>query len=343
MEQTKMTMDTDIDPQSIYYAAETAPLENESKEEQRISRVLGKYHRDLRETVQRSFKQWNQTIREALRSETALKFVSAGERQFVPVKIRDGLPIPFRKIIREYDDTWWELYLNRKRLENTLNGLLFLKENYERIVQFDPKYSKVARNTEITNTIELVNGLMNLKQPEEMDEKDDLKEKIKRIRQDILGAYFFRIPEIHIYWMVIGILANILGVSVDGLTFVVLTHELSHAYSHRGLDIDGHIWETEAFGRSDIHIIEGLAQFYTSQICDRFQERFPLGKEAFEKLLEMQPEPYTDFKKWFNNDKKAGEPVRYSMIQVRKHLIMEYTQFSIVLNKAKKDIRERSR
>ena len=338
-----MTMDSNFGSPSIYYAAERAPLEHESKEEHRISRVLGKYHSNLRETVQRSFKQWNQAIREALRSETALKFVSAGERQSIPVKIRDGLPIPFRKIVREYDDIWWELYLNRKRLEKTLNGLVFLKDNYERIVQFDPKYSEVARDAEISSTIELVKRLVDLKRPEEMDEKDDLIDKIKRIRQDILGAYFFKIPEIHIYWMVIGILANLFGISVEGLTFVVLAHELSHAYSHRGLDIDGDMWETEAFARSDIHMIEGLAQFYTSQVCDRFKERFPSGKAAFEQLLEIQPEPYTDFNNWFDGGRKTGEPVRYSMIQARKHHIREYSQFCNVLKTAKIEIRERPR
>ena len=39
--------------------------------------------------------------------------------------------------------------------------------------------------------------------------------------------------------MVIGLISGILGVSVEALTIVTLIHELSHAYSHLGYDIDG--------------------------------------------------------------------------------------------------------
>ena len=72
--------------------------------------------------------------------------------------------------------------------------------------------------------------------------------------QDILGAYFFRVPAISVYWMVIGIMSGVLGVSVEALTIVVATHELAHAYSHLGRDIDGGRWETEAFARADASV-----------------------------------------------------------------------------------------
>jgi hypothetical protein len=62
---------------------------------------------------------------------------------------------------------------------------------------------------------------------------------------------------------VIGITARALGVSPDALTIVVLAHELAHAYAHLGRDIDNERWETEQFAKSDIDIVEGLAQFYT--------------------------------------------------------------------------------
>ena len=35
-------------------------------------------------------------------------------------------------------------------------------------------------------------------------EKDALLNQIKSIEDDILGAYFFKIPVVHLYWMVIG-------------------------------------------------------------------------------------------------------------------------------------------
>jgi len=52
-----------------------------------------------------------------------------------------------------------------------------------------------------------------------------------------------------------------LDVSVDGLTIVVLTHELVHAYTQLENDIDNEQWETGAFAAADLKVVEGLAQF----------------------------------------------------------------------------------
>ncbi len=68
--------------------------------------------------------------------------------------------------------------------------------------------------------------------------KQEVQARIKGIHQDILGAYFFRVPAISVYWMVIGIMSGVLGVPVDGFAIVVATHELAHAYSHLGRDIE---------------------------------------------------------------------------------------------------------
>jgi hypothetical protein len=86
-------------------------------------------------------------------------------------------------------------------------------------------------------------------------------EKIIGIDEDVLGAYFFRVPEIRLYWVVIGITARALGVPPDALTIVVLAHELAHAYTHLGRDIDNERWDTERFAKSDLDIVEGLAQY----------------------------------------------------------------------------------
>jgi hypothetical protein len=63
----------------------------------------------------------------------------------------------------------------------------------------------------------------------------------------VLGAYFFRIPQIRLYWVVIGIAARTLGVAVEALTIVVLAHELARAYTHLGRDIDNERWDTGHF------------------------------------------------------------------------------------------------
>ena len=71
--------------------------------------------------------------------------------------------------------------------------------------------------------------------------------------------HFFKVPEIRLYWMAIALVAQMLAAPLDALTVVVLTHELAHAYSHLGRDIDGRRWETDAFAKTDLSIAEGIA------------------------------------------------------------------------------------
>lgn len=146
-------------------------------------------------------------------------------------------------------------------------------------------------------------------------EKLSLIERIRNINEDILGAYFFRRPKIYVYLMVIGLVAALLQVQVEALTIVVLAHELAHAYTHLGKDIDGQQWDTEAFAKSSLSIVEGLAQFYTEVVCRRLSERQPDAFAAYKKLLAMQSGPYVVHKEWVQDDQRAGEVVRISMIQ----------------------------
>jgi hypothetical protein len=50
--------------------------------------------------------------------------------------------------------------------------------------------------------------------------------KLSQIHDDVFGAYFFRAPEIHIYWMAIGLVCATLKVDAESLTVVVVLHEL---------------------------------------------------------------------------------------------------------------------
>jgi hypothetical protein len=152
-----------------------------------------------------------------------------------------------------------------------------------------------------------------------------LSDVIREIREDVFGAYFFNVPVIQIYWMPIGLFAAILDVSIEDFSFVVLAHELAHAYTHVGLDIDGVQWETKEFARADKMIVEGLAQFYTESICNKYATRQPGILKAFNKLLEKQSEPYTDFRNW--GKQHASEIVRFSMIAARSNNIREYQNF----------------
>ena len=57
-----------------------------------------------------------------------------------------------------------------------------------------------------------------------------------------------------------------MGCKVEDLTMVVPVHELAHAYTQLGADIEGRRWAVNAFARADIELKEGLAQYYMRQI-----------------------------------------------------------------------------
>ena len=93
-------------------------------------------------------------------------------------------------------------------------------------------------------------------------------------------------------------MAGVLGITAESLTVVVATHELAHAYSHLGRDIDGKKWETEAFARADLNIVEGIAQFYTEVGGRKMETRNPAVLPAYEKLTEIQQGPYRVHEEW---------------------------------------------
>src|SRR5690606_22172982 len=96
-----------------------------------------------------------------------------------------------------------------------------------------------------------------------------------------------------------------------------LAHELAHAYSHLGRDIDNERWDTELFASTDPHIVEGLAQFYTQAVCTLLEPRFPAARMAYEALLAKQRGTYKEHLKWVDNDERGGEIVRVAMIECR--------------------------
>ena len=137
--------------------------------------------------------------------------------------------------------------------------------------------------------------------------------------------------------MVIGLIAAMLNVPVEALTIVVLTHELAHAYTHLGRDIDGQRWDTAAFTKMELEIVEGLAQFYTKVICERLVGRYPVAKDAYEKLLKIQFGPYVVHDQWGDTRDQAGEVVRFAMIDTRSRRLTTSDEFHQEL----KEIRQR--
>ena len=168
----------------------------------------------------------------------------------------------------------------------------------------------------------------------------DLVQMILSINADVLGAYIFDWPRdstfhaekasrIEIYWQVIGLFANELKVSVAELTTVVLAHEQAHAYTHLGSDANGHSWQTQSFARSDLGLVEGLAQYYTEQIVEKLSKQHPGTKPAYLRLLEKQPPDYHTHRLWI--DHSTPEAVRIAMLEERRQPVGRLEGFNDAL------------
>ena len=154
----------------------------------------------------------------------------------------------------------------------------------------------------------------------------DLVTEIHAIDEDILGRYSFKISpytnevadaRIDLYWGVIGLVARALGVTVEGLTEKVLAHELAHAYTHLGADIDGERWDSQHFVKAARGLKEGLAQYYTGRIVERIQRQFPDAEHAYKTLLPHQPDEYRTHNTWVEAG-RTPEEVRLAMISLRR-------------------------
>lgn len=305
--------------------------EGDRRLSQQVAALLQEHDPELANKVRRTLKQWNNVIRDHLRTEMGLRLTVGDEAQAVPLRVIDGMPASFGDLLSSLDPAIWGFLLRIRLLENTVEGLRFTERDYPKL------FIKLSGSLptglpqgalEVRSFIEsLVVWL----------KKQEVQKNIARIRQDILGAYFFRVPEISVYWMVIGIMSGMLGVPVEALTIVVATHELAHAYSHLGQDIDGSRWDTEAFAATELDIAEGIAQFYTEVICRKLQDRFPATENAYRALLGYQSGPYRIHEAWPdpkldpNNRKnadRAGEVVRSCMIESRKTSITSYSEFA---------------
>jgi hypothetical protein len=338
------SLDTFGNPARYYTAKDSVDRSNQKSLfpslESKVARLLQSYNPGLENQVQRSFKRWNPFIRDRLRIEMGLRLSTNERPRSVPVKIQDGLPLPFEKVVRELSPDVLRMLFNRPNFEATKSGLEVLLDHYDFIKDWKRIKESPAEQLEIEHVHKLLNVLI------EQLRKDELINDIKKIREDILGAYFFYVPEIHLYWMVIGLIARMIDVSVESLTIVIAAHELAHAYSHLGNDIDNENWEVHDFAEAELNIVEGLAQHYTEIICNKLEDRMPEAKVAYKRLLKFQSEPYNIHLKW-SQDKKAnnnksiplGEVVRVSMIKCRSRGISHYEKFEEILEQQKTSLK----
>ena len=202
-------------------------------------------------------------------------------------------------------------------LRRTAEGLSLIADQRDMLTRFMDDVSGEMNAVKITRGFiaEIVKNSV---------EKDIL-ERFANIEEDVFGAYWIRASKIQIYWMPLAIFAPLLGVSLATLTIVVLCHELAHAYTHRGIDLNGNSWPTDRFIAADTFVKEGLAQYYTEQIMHTLGARLPDGLKTFLTKTSMQSAPYKAHWHWLGSNKQPSlEATRLAMLKFRNATLAEY-------------------
>lgn len=299
----------------------------------RWSDALAQAGKGNREAVVGAVRRWNPVLRECLRAETRFSLGTSDDRTLVPVKVVDGLPVSFEQALRPFEGNEW-LLLNKLQFEECLNGTTFIQSNLQRINQIlnanVPASQGLGRRESVDDVVRLAKAALGA-----INAEQNL-EKVFKIEQDVLGAYFYRRPEIQIYWMAISIIGLALAMPIESLTIVVLAHELAHAYMHLGRDIDEDAWDTNVMVEASSHVVEGLAQYYSYAVCSRLESRHPAAVRSFATLVEKQTGPYRAHEKWTMQGERAGEAIRAAAIDARKRKIASHDQFMELLNDHRK-------
>jgi hypothetical protein len=282
----------------------------------------------VEQRVRRTRDRSRAAIQEALRSECRLSMRSADELEepgstaSVRVEIEPGYP-EILEHVEFPDDLEHVLLLNgyRTQIEQVVSGLQGLEELREQLLHMPrPDHWVKVSADELAGVRSWGQMLLQVREA-----KDPLSE-VLAVKQDILGVYEYdaRCTDeyevnravIRLYWGVIGLFSKWLACSVEDLTIVVLAHELAHAYTQLGSDIEGRRWPSRDFSRADIELVEGLAQYYALQTLNRLSRRFPGALTTFELLLAKQSEPYHAHEPWLEHF--TAEAVRRAMIEARR-------------------------
>jgi hypothetical protein len=270
-----------------------------------------------KERVARAVAQNNRIIRGQIREATGLNLGEGEGHGSVPVRVQEGFPAEVASLIGKYPDpVLWRLISLQSELDRAAEGLSTLCEFWEELGTWPrlpvPKDSDLL----LSEASYIISGLQDLA------EATKIFADLKQIHEDILGAYHFgpRGSHIVVYWMAQALFSAAFGVGIEGLTAVTLAHELAHAYTHLGRDIDGVSWHNSGFAQSDKSVVEGLAQHYTAEAMERLKARIPNGTTSYRALLECQSGPYRAHESWFDNLlPRRGEIVRFTMLRARNH------------------------
>ena len=277
------------------------------------------------DAVKRAVDLWNLKIRNQLAAETGFQMKG---RQ-VSIRVVPGLPPPLAKSLA--GDVGIEaVMLNRPLLGSVVSGMEFMAGARDFVRNPDGTMVGAAQPGELDNVRNTAKAWL------EWADENDVSKRFGEIAEDVFGAYMFKRQEVLIFWLPVGIFAAMHQIPIDAMTVVVLAHELAHAYTHLGYDIDGLDWPMDEFIGSDIAVIEGLAQFYTRIVCRHLYKLLPAAEAAFATLLERQHQIYRTHEKWIAQaGAHSGEVVRTGMVEGRRaRKPMDSLQFATAVTSA---------
>jgi len=300
-------------------------MTNSSEQEIKWARLVNAQAPNIYDKIHQAYKRWNQPVREYLRAETGLRMNVGEDTQSVPVTLERGLPDHFKQALFDYEKSGLEwLLLNRRKIKDSIEGLSLISEGSDLfgvntlLSNKNIPQDKIASSKEISKCKDTFEELIRI--------ADDsaFTKSVFAINEDVFGVYTPYRPAIKIMWLPIAIFSLSEGIDPEALTVVVLAHELAHAYTHVGRDIDGNQWDTEDMFKADLEVVEGLAQYYTEAVCERLAPRFPKALEVFELILDKQPRCYTAYLNWFENGERSGEVIRSALLECRAKSIISH-------------------
>lgn len=316
----------------------------------RFAELVGRFSDNVGYDVERVRDQARPVLQEAMRGECRLVMRTAEEAESllpgarVPVELAPGHPVNVGQVTLS-DSAKVANLLGRFRdslrdVARGLGGLEQLRGELANIAIGD-RPALVDRGA-LESVQQWATTLLAI-----LDENDPLKV-VLAIRDDFLGVYEYDVADaprdgafpnrakIKLYYQVIGLVAEWMGCGVEDLTVVVLAHELAHAYTQLGADIDGNRWPARNFALAEHELKEGLAQYYTLRTLRRVQGRYPGASAVFAAMLPYQPQAYRVHQDWV--DRYSPEAVRRAMLEVRRWNEGTLAEFNRRLDVARREM-----
>jgi len=302
-----------------------------------------KQFESIRPLVERSFKRWNDRARRHIRDEMRLKLRVETKHFDVPVRVVAEWPEAVTNALQKITDPICPILQNQiSPIRNLGASARQLKDTLPQLAEKDVRWQEsISGMIQVLEQVEKISDTLDAYFKQHCDAVST----ILAVEEDVLGAYFYdvsnwREPQrIELYYPVIGLVASQLRIEVSDLTVVVLIHELAHAYSHLGYDIDERCWDTFAFRKANRGIKEGIAQYFTDRIANKSRAENPGIWEADDTLVKRQAKIYRNHLSWV--ERVTPEAVRTALLMCRNQRMKDLQEFEMALDACKSGLKEK--